>query len=74
MIQSEHVTREELQELLNCEVETERTRGWQNHLQSCESCRKALDQVAARSEIWQKAPELLRGKPDTGRYLSLIHI
>lgn len=71
MIQSEHVTREELQELLNCEVETERTRGWQNHLQSCESCRKALDQVAARSEIWQKAPELLRGKPDSGQYVDL---
>ena len=59
MIQSEHIDRQELLDLLNSDKETDRTRSIGRHLHECASCRKKLDSLAAQSEVWDKAPELL---------------
>ena len=65
MIKPEHISREELLQLLSSEGESESTRAMGEHLHQCAACREALDALSARSEIWKKTPELLRGKPDT---------
>lgn len=65
MIESQHIKREDLLELLGSDTESEKTRAIGEHLHQCTSCRARLDELSARSEIWEKTPELLKDKPDT---------
>ena len=65
MIQSEHISRDDLLEMLQSEVDTDKTRTIGAHLHQCESCRQALDALSARPEIWNKTPELLKDQPVT---------
>ncbi len=64
MIQSEHISRDDLLELLNSETESDKTRNIGQHLHQCESCRQALDALTARSEVWKKTPELLKASQE----------
>ena len=62
MIKSEHISQEDLQELLHSDGESEKTRNLGEHLHQCEQCRQAFDAMTARSEMWEKAPVLLKDK------------
>ena len=71
MIQSEHISREELLALLESNLGTEKTSRCEDHLQQCESCRWELDRLAAHSEVWQKTPRLLRQNAGSSNFVDL---
>ncbi|MGI9518664.1 MAG: protein kinase domain-containing protein [Pirellulaceae bacterium] len=60
MIQSQHVSRTDLMELIAGEGDSEKTRSIGQHLHQCEECRQELDALTAQSVIWEKAPVLLK--------------
>ena len=60
MLQSEHLSREDLAHLLQGDAENAKTRRAGRHIQECPTCRAALDDMAAASELWSKAPRMLR--------------
>lgn len=74
MTHSEHVSKSELIELLNSDGESQRAHAIGQHLQKCPACRKALDTLAAQSELWAKTPLMLNGaKPTRREHTSAPH-
>ena len=59
MIQSQHLSQDDLVQLIKGDGESDQTRAVGEHLHQCQECREALDALTAKSEIWQKAPQLL---------------
>ncbi|MFK7768581.1 MAG: protein kinase [Mariniblastus sp.] len=60
MLKSEHISNQDLKELIDGAGESEKSKEIGQHLHECESCRKKLDAMTAQSLIWEKAPVLLR--------------
>ncbi|QEG21919.1 protein kinase domain-containing protein [Mariniblastus fucicola] len=60
MTEDKHVSRDELLEMLGGEHESPHTNRIGEHVHQCSSCRDKLDELAAKSAIWNKAPELLK--------------
>ncbi len=60
MMVQNHVTREELCELLQGTTETARIKLIGDHVYQCLECRQSLDAMAAQSAIWKKMPILLK--------------
>lgn len=64
MIQS-HISREDLLEMLQGDGQSQKTEHIGDHLHECAACRKELDALTAKSEIWQKTPDLLKDALDS---------
>jgi len=60
MSDTQHISRKELLQILGSEEDSPQTNRIGEHLHQCSSCRNKLDSLAAQSEIWNKAPELLK--------------
>ena len=60
MSDTQHIGRDELLQMLGSEEETAHTNLIGEHLHQCSSCRDKLDSLAAQSEIWNKAPAMLK--------------
>ena len=60
MSTSPHLSQAELHELLDTEVENERTQRFGKHLQKCKSCREALESLSAKTAFWELAPAMLK--------------
>ncbi len=60
MIKSQHVSQDDLMELLNGDGDSPKTHSIGEHLHACEDCRQALDDLTAQSAMWEKAPLLLK--------------
>jgi len=64
MIISNHVSQEDLLELIAGENESEKTHAIGTHVHQCEECRAVLESLTAQSEIWNKASEMLGDQSD----------
>lgn len=70
MLASEHLTETDLHELLQGEGENDRIRELGRHLHECDQCRRSLESMSAKTDFWQKTPQVLRSAESSGGLLT----